>query len=77
MTFKIFFQDISFKTCKKSNKFCAGVCAPSVTDTSDVSHDQTCEWRRPHTLDELQALMVELADQQYRLVFGNTGFGQS
>ena len=38
---------------------------------------QRAQWFKPTTLDALYALLKQYRDANYRLVFGNTGYGQS
>ena len=77
-------QDLNRKLCQKSGKPCKGKCNPredtgSVTDSARPLHivAQRAQWFKPTTLESLYALLKQYWDQNYRLVFGNTGYGQS
>lgn len=72
--------------CKKTGKACVGHCA----DQSQNGEKKSCEnnalrplhivtdraqWFKPLTLAQLYPLLKQYAGQNYRLVYGNTGFG--
>ena len=70
--------------CHKNGKPCAGQC--------DKKQQQNCQsgnpvsplhivsagsqWLKPTTLDALCKLLAQHRNDNYRLVFGNTGFGE-
>ena len=84
-------QDLNPKLCKTSGKPCTGKCGPKKgsggakrregegreTGGSVPLHivSQRAQWFKPTTLDALTALLKQYRDANYRLVFGNTGYG--
>ncbi|CAG5117383.1 unnamed protein product [Candidula unifasciata] len=77
-------EDLDAKLCKKTGKSCSGHC--KTTGHSDHSCSNQIakpvhivgangQWFKPTSLSELQAVLLQYANNNYRLVFGNTGFG--
>ncbi|KAH9518796.1 hypothetical protein Btru_006298 [Bulinus truncatus] len=76
-------EELDGKVCKKTGKACSGNCKDKKhTDCNDgktvrpihIMADRS-QWFRPLTLTDLCALLKQFSSSNYRLVFGNTGFG--
>ncbi|BFZ04912.1 hypothetical protein BsWGS_07950 [Bradybaena similaris] len=79
-------EELDGKLCKKTGNTCVGHCGGHVKNGKIVScensvpralhlvYDQA-QWFKPLTLAALTPLLQQYASQNYRLVFGNTGFG--
>ncbi|KAK7099380.1 uncharacterized protein [Littorina saxatilis] len=81
-------EDLTPKLCKTSGTPCTGKCGHkegadngrgenSTQQGSAPLHivSTTAQWFKPTTLPALYALLKQYRDANYRLVFGNTGFG--
>ncbi|PVD33600.1 hypothetical protein C0Q70_04857 [Pomacea canaliculata] len=79
-------EDLNPKMCKKTGERCEGKC-DNKRDKKSCSSDRQRDsgslsnvgaravWFKPTTLQELYTLLHQHRTDNYRLVFGNTGFG--
>ncbi|KAK3730646.1 hypothetical protein RRG08_060314 [Elysia crispata] len=78
-------EDLDAKLCKKTGNACTGHCHGDAATNSDSCENQmsrpvhivgsTAQWLKPTSLEELLSLLKTHGQDNYRLVFGNTGFG--
>jgi hypothetical protein len=75
--------------CQKTGKPCEGKCKDKEGAGGAVDGDkppgqrplhivaQRAQWFKPTSMDALYALLKQYKDANYRLVFGNTGYGEN
>ncbi|XP_071116536.1 uncharacterized protein [Haliotis cracherodii] len=72
-------EELDKKICSKSGKTCTGRCSSErQTDTEHVPLHivlQGSRWYKPTTRQQLYALLGQHKGDNYRLVFGNSGYG--
>ncbi|GFO29431.1 indole-3-acetaldehyde oxidase-like [Plakobranchus ocellatus] len=79
-------EDLDAKLCKKTGNLCTGHCHSNIgAHTNKDSDNQTAgpvhivgasaQWLKPTSMDQLLSLLKQHSQDNYRLVFGNTGFG--
>ncbi|XP_005106600.1 xanthine dehydrogenase 1 isoform X2 [Aplysia californica] len=78
-------EELEGKMCRKSGKPCTGHCSKTNERKDKACGNQTdqsihivsngSQWLKPTSLQELCGLLDKHRTDNYRLVFGNTGFG--
>ncbi|XP_070198779.1 xanthine dehydrogenase/oxidase-like [Littorina saxatilis] len=77
-------EDLNPKVCKTTNKPCRRRCRPKTKDDANTGPSgsvplhivgERAQWLKPTTLQALCALLKQYGGANYRLVFGNTGYG--
>ncbi|XP_046559716.1 xanthine dehydrogenase-like [Haliotis rubra] len=72
-------EELDKKICSKTGKTCTGRCSSErQTDLEQVPLNivlQGSQWYKPTTRQQLYALLGQHQADNYRLVFGNSGFG--
>ncbi|XP_067656036.1 uncharacterized protein [Haliotis asinina] len=72
-------EELDKNICKKTGKTCTGRCSSErQTDLEEVPLHivlQGSQWYKPTTRQQLYALLGQHQGDNYRLVFGNSGFG--
>ncbi|XP_067656035.1 uncharacterized protein [Haliotis asinina] len=72
-------EDLDRKICKKTGKTCSGRCSSKTqTDPEQVPLHivlQGSQWYKPTNRQQLYALLGQHQRDNYRLVFGNSGYG--
>ncbi|BFZ04909.1 hypothetical protein BsWGS_07948 [Bradybaena similaris] len=79
-------EELNGKLCKRTGQACRGHCGGRGNNGKIRSCDNDgpralhlvydqAQWFKPLTLAELTPLLKQYAGQNYRLVYGNTGFG--
>ena len=81
----LFIQDLDAKLCKKTGSACTGDCHSKSATTGGRCENQvskpvhivgaTAQWLKPTKIEELLSLLKKHSQDNYRLVFGNTGCG--
>ena len=72
MVFFLFIlKDIRTKRCNRTSRICTGSChnESSLLTLKDV------QWYKPTTVDDLIKMVKDNKGKNYKLVFGNTGYG--
>ena len=72
MVFFLFIlKDIRTKRCNRTGRICTGSChnESSLLTLKDV------QWYKPTTVDDLIKMVKDNKGKNYKLVFGNTGYG--
>ncbi|GFO29441.1 indole-3-acetaldehyde oxidase [Plakobranchus ocellatus] len=80
-------EDLDTKLCKKTGKLCTGHCHNNIGAHANKGSDNqtpgpvhivgaSAQWLKPTSMDQLLSLLKQHSQDNYRLVFGNTGFGK-
>ncbi|GFS24784.1 indole-3-acetaldehyde oxidase, partial [Elysia marginata] len=78
-------EELDAKLCKRTGNACTGHCHGNKATSNGNCENQvsrpvhivgsTAQWLKPTSLEELVSLLKKHSQDNYRLVFGNTGFG--